>query len=518
MAITTILITGCAVTPTQTTLVSVVISVDGTKLTVDVPPGSSVQAALDKAGITLAPLDKVNPPAGSVIADISLITVTRVREEFDTRDVTIPFEHQTVRNEALPEGQTMMIQPGENGQRQDTYRRVFEDEQQTAETLFKSQVIKEAKPEIVMIGVRAPFSSTAIQGHIVYLSSGNIWMMEGSTGNRRLIVTTADADGHVLSLSNDGKWVLFTRKLKDSEPNIINSLWLARTDVKTETLVNLHVNNVINAAGFIPGKDVTFTYSTVESRTAAPGWQSNNDLQLLRIDNGGQIIGGKEIVAVNSGGVFGYWGTRYVWSPDGERLAYARPDSIGLVDPDSGEMTELMHITPLQTRGDWAWVPAIGWSPDHRSLFFTNHNQDPAVSTPEQSQRFNVSVTVPRQGLTLELVPETGMFAYPIPSPWLDESNYLVAYLQAVFPGQSETSRTRLMVMDRDGSNHRQVFPPEGSQPIEPQQVTWSPPPEDNIPQRIALIYQGNIWFVDPFTGQSQQITGDGLVSMLAWR
>ncbi|HEX7556306.1 MAG TPA: G5 domain-containing protein [Leptolinea sp.] len=513
-----ILIAGCSATPTQSPFIPIVINIDGGKLTVDVPPGSSVQNALDAAKIVMEPLDKVNPSAGTALADITLITVTRVREEFDTRDVTLPFEHQTVRNEALPEGQTMLIQPGENGQRQDTYRRVFEDNQQTAETLFKSQIIKEARPEIVMIGVRAPFSSVPIQGNIVYLTSGNVWMMEGATGNRRPIVTTADLDGHVLSLSSNGKWLLFTRKIKNSQPNIINSLWITRTDVKTEHLYDLHVSNVINAAGFIPGKDLTFTYSTVESRTTAPGWQSNNDLQLLRIDDSGQIIGGKEIVPVNSGGVFGWWGTRYVWSQDGERLAYARPDSIGLVNPDNGETTELMRITPLQTRGDWAWVPAVGWSPDHRSLFFTNHNQDPAVSTPEQSQRFNVSALVPREGLSVEAVPETGMFAYPVPSPWLDESNYLVAYLQAAFPAQSETSRTRLMVMDRDGSNRRQIFPVEGSQPIEPQQITWSPPRTDNIPQRLAVIYQGNIWFVDPFSGLSQQITGDGLVSMLAWR
>lgn len=513
-----ILLGGCATVPTQQTLVSIVINVDGKQIPVDIPPGSSVQTALDTAGITLDLLDKVNPPAGNVITDISLVTVTRVREELEIRDVVIPFEHQTVRNEALPEGQTMLIQPGENGQRQDTYRHLFEDDSQTAETLVRSQVIKEARPEIIMIGVRSPFSSIAIQGKIAYLSSGNIWLMEGATGNRRPVVTTSDVDGHVLSMSADGKWLLFTRKLKDNQPNIINSLWLARTDLKTETLIDLHINNVINAAGFIPGKDVTFTFSTVESRATAPGWQSNNDLQLLRINNSGEIVGGKEIVPVNSGGVFGWWGTRYVWSPDGERLAYARPDSIGLVDADTGETTELMRVTPFQTRGDWAWVPAIGWSPDHRSLYFTNHDPDPAAATPEQSQRFNISVMVPRQGLSLEIVPETGMFAYPAPSSWLDESNYLVAYLQAVFPGQSETSRTRLIVMDRDGSNRRVIFPPEGSQPLEPQQTIWSPVSDDNIPQKLAVVYQGNIWFVDPYTGQSQQITGDGLVSLLTWR
>jgi len=518
MAIAIILAGGCISTPTQTALLPIIIAVDGTKMTVDVPPGSSVQQALDAAGITLDALDKVQPSAGTALVDLTIVTVTRVREEFETRDVVIPFDHQTVRNEALPEGQTMLIQPGENGKRQDTFRHVYEDDQPVAETLFKSQIMQEARPEIVMIGVRAPFSSVPIQGRIVYLTSGNAWVMEGATGNRRPLVNTADLDGHVLNLSSDGKWLLFTRKVKNSEPNTINSLWLARTDTNKEEILDLHITNVIHAAGFIPGKELTFTFSTVEPRATAPGWQSNNDLQLLRIDDSGQITGRKEIIPVNSGGVFGWWGTRYVWSPDGERLAYARPDSVGLVNPDSGETTELMPITPLQTRGDWAWVPAIGWSPDHRVLFITNHNQDPAASSPEQSQRFNVSALVPREGLAVEIVPETGMFAYPVPSPMIDESNYLVAYLQAAFPNQSETSRAKIMVMDRDGSNRRQVFPAEGSQLAEPQQVFWSPAPADNIPQRLAVLYQGNIWFVDPKDGSSQQITGDSLVSMLAWR
>ncbi len=83
----------------------------------------------------------------------------------------------------------MLIQPGENGQRQDTYRRVFEDDQQTAETLFKSQVIKEARPEIVMIGVRAPFSSVPIQGTYrlpllrKYLGDGRCDRQPPSSGN-----------------------------------------------------------------------------------------------------------------------------------------------------------------------------------------------------------------------------------------------------------------------------------------------------------------------------------------------
>ena len=37
------------------------------------------------------------------------------------------------------------------------------------------------------------------------------------------------------------------------------------------------------------------------------------------------------------------------------------------------------------------------------------------------------------------------------------------------------------------------------------------------LPQ-IALIYQGNIWLVDTASGESIQVTGDGLTSRVIWR
>ena len=54
------------------------------------------------------------------------------------------------------------------------------------------------------------------------------------------------------------------------------------------------------------------------------------------------------------------------------------------------------------------------------------------------------------------------MFAYVSVSsvqPSSRERPYEVAYLQAIFPEQSETSRYRVVVMDRDGSNRRTIFP-----------------------------------------------------------
>jgi hypothetical protein len=117
------------------------------------------------------------------------------------------------------------------------------------------------------------------------------------------------------------------------------------------------------------------------------------------------------------------------------------------------------------------------------------------------------------------------MFAYPRPSPiqaqTTGESAYQVAYLQAIFPEQSDTSRYRLMVMDRDGSNRRELFPPAEAQGIDPQRDwgVWSPQVVDGSQgHALAVLYQGNIWLVDSVSGETWQITGDGRINRVDWR
>ena len=89
----------------------------------------------------------------------------------------------------------------------------------------------------------------------------------------------------------------------------------------------------------------------------------------------------------------------------------------------------------------------------------------------------------------------------------------------AVFPFQSETSRYNLMVMDRDGSNKKLLFPFDGAEGLEPQAVVWSPDELDETGNRaIGLVYQNNLWIVDSLTGEAWQITGDGLTSRIDWK
>jgi hypothetical protein len=75
------------------------------------------------------------------------------------------------------------------------------------------------------------------------------------------------------------------------------------------------------------------------------------------------------------------------------------------------------------------------------------------------------------------------------------------------------------VLMDRDGSNKKVIFPDEGAVGFEPQQLVWSPELMNSEgTYAIALICNGNIWLVDTISEEGLQITGDGLTSKIDWR
>ena len=217
-----------------------------------------------------------------------------------------------------------------------------------------------------MVGVQSPFAPVAISNKIAYLTTGSAWMMERTTAERRPLVTSGDLDGYVFSLSPDGKWLLYSRKSSLPVAQEINNLWVISTIDENPKPIDLKTKNVVHFAAWAPGQTNQVYYSTVEPRASAPGWQANNDLFALTFANSGSYIKRDEIIPANSGGVYGWWGTTYAWSPDGKALAYARPDSIGLVNLDKKTTTPLIDLLPYQTRSDWAWVPGldlVGGSP-----------------------------------------------------------------------------------------------------------------------------------------------------------
>jgi len=372
-----------------------------------------------------------------------------------------------------------------------------------------------------MVGVQSPFAPVPIPGKLIYLTGGNAWIMEGSTSVRRPLVTSGDLDGHIFELSSDGKWLLFTRKSTQPLDQEINTLWAVSTALPTEEPIDLGISNVVHFASWQPGETYLIAYSTVEPRATAPGWQANNDLHFLIFEN--EKPGATyDIIEVNSGGIYGWWGTTFAWSPDGTRIAYTRPDGAGLVDINGAALTLLLDVTPYNTRSDWAWTPGLAWGSDNRTLYLVTHAAPGGLVSPEESPNFDLLSISLTNNTGTTLVEKTGMFAYPTASSLrYDEAGtsfYRLAYLQAIFPAQSATSRYRLMVSALDGTDAQTLFPAEGQTGLEPQTPVWAPELLEDGGDFLAVIYEGNLWIVDAASGEYQQVTGDGLTSRIGWK
>jgi hypothetical protein len=511
--------------------VTVSILADGTLQSLPVDAGSTVQEALAAASVAVNPLDRSEPPFYAIVSAGTQIRLTRVTEEFSQPvEEVIAFERQEVRSESLPEGQMMLSQKGVNGLRRIIYRRVLEEGREISYEEWESTIVQKPVPEIILIGIGQTFSPTDIPGKIAYLLGGNAWVMQTNTGLRRLIVNSADLDGHVFELSPDGRWLLFSRR--SNKPEQINALWLARTDGEPGEMA-LDVTNVIHFAGFRPQEPTddllsyyTVAYSTVEQRTTAPGWQANNDLAYRGVSPATDFLSDPVgVVDTNAGGVYGWWGTSFAWGPGGDRLAYAGPDVVGVItlptedDENAATPKPLLPIIPLETGSDWAWVPGIAWSPDGKMLFAVAHDAAAGVTSPDRSPLFDL-VAVPLEGgNAIALARQVGMFAYPAPSPLQATGDYQIAYLQAITPRESQASLYRLSLMDRDGSNARPLFPAADARGLEPQRVAWSPAPMGEASAwHILALYQGNLWLINTLTGSASQLTSDGLSSRVDWK
>ena len=509
------LLMGCRSPQVTGEDITVSISADGGVRNITIPSGSTVTQALQAAGVSVGDLDKIEPPPYTVLATGNTIMLTRVKEIFETEEQIIPFERQVVRNETLPEGETRLVQAGVNGKQELTYRRVLENDVEVSKTVVKTVTLQDALPEIVMVGAQSSFTPLPVPGKLAYLAGGNAWLIETSTANRTALVTTGDLDGRIFKLSPNGLYLIYTRKSTKPADKEINTLWAVRTSSGAKPF-STGLSNIVHFADWIPGTN-SIAYSTVEPRATAPGWQANNDLARYSISTGEK----RKILDASSGGVYGWWGMTFAFSPDG-RLAYARPDGIGTVDLDGKYLKPLLEITPLNTHSDWAWLPSITWGADGKTLYYGSHAPPSNLVSAEDSPFFDINATSFANDATVKIAEQTGMFAYPASSPLQSSSRerqYQVAYLQATFPEQSETSRYRVVVMDRDGSNRRTIFPASDAPGIEPQTLVWAPDPiEGQSEDFIAVIYQGNLWLVDSGNSQAFQVTGDGLVTRIDWK
>lgn len=497
------LLTSCTPVPVAVTDLHVTLIADDRRRTLTTR-ATTVRDFLEEAHVTLGPLDRVSPPETSLLQDGMTVTVVRVTESIKIITQTLPFERQVMHDAALPQGETRLLQSGQEGVLERRYRITMEDGEEVARVLVSESVTQPPRDEVLLIGSRVQLHNIPVSGTVAYLGNQDAWIVRGNSFQRQRLTQLGDLDGRVFALSPDGDWLLFTRTA--TETTRLNELWLVRTTEVSPNPIPLGVDDVLWADWAPDGALLAWT--TAEVSLEAPGWRGHNDLWVAQITRKGLLVSRRRILAPEAGGGYGWWGTRYVWSPDGEFIAYSRPDSIGVIDLETKVQTPLLRFPPVRTYSSWAWNPDLDWDPAGEFLVSVTHVDD-GSDNPEESPVFHLLLLDRTGTYSATLALEVGMWATPRFSPNGDT----ILFGRAVVPYQSATSRYHLFLMDRDGSNQRLVYGAGPDLGLELPVWQWSPDGEV-----LAFVSDGDLLLLSLNDQEVNALTNEGGVTRVAWR
>lgn len=496
---------------------------DGRERTFGYATNVTVEEFLADAEVELDDNDRLSHPPFTQITDGMKITVRRITEQQECQQETIAFERRLVPNEGIPAGEEQLAQSGQNGIQEVCYRIIFADGVETERIQSnQSTIITEPINEIIYVGSSNEVEPLGIVGSLAYINNGNAWIIKGNTTNKRPLTTSGNLDSLVFDLSDDGSNLIYTTAINDVG-DFFNDLWMIKT-LEDSTPIKLPPADILYAE-WQPTTDDTIAYSAGEARQTTPPWRALNNLWLMEVDkNSGQALDIEEIIPESSGGFYGWWGTDFKWSPEGDKMAWGRADSIGIVDFESNELITMVDYAVFKTSQSWAWLSPLSWSWDNTLIASTVHGAPLGKEPAETSPVFNLTITSADGSFSADVKTAVGMWAAPKFSPEItvqnsDYSDGYIAYLQAREPYNSINGEYDLMIADRDGSNQRVVFPDEAQAGIKTSDFglsahdfVWSP---DS--RFIAVIYQGNLWIVDIQSTVSYQVTFDGGSSNPVW-
>lgn len=485
------------------TAVPITLQVDGQTFNLTTQ-AATVRELLGEAGVTVGELDEVDPPLFTPLTPEMAVRVVRVSETVEIITENIPFERKFVRTDSLSaEDDPQIVQAGQNGRKEITIRIVYRDGQEVNRIRTNESLLEEPQDELVMIGIGANRGNVNFSGNLAIISGGTAVLMRGTTAVPETLNTGSGLDGRVFTLSPSGSHLLYTRVLTPSA-SFSNSLWVIGTERGAEPR-ELGVENVL-WADWNPNRTTPrqIAFTTAKAIDQPPGWEANNDLWLADLFENGGTPFEPELFIDTYPALNGWWGGNYAWSPDGRMLAYAYANEVGLIDTfaeeDAFKRRQLQEFTAYNTLADWVWVPTLTWSPDGRFVAATTHG-----GSDERGMQFNSWVYDIFSPLQRQLIEQTGMWGY---LNWVTNPNQSqIAFLKTADPVDSLRSNYTLWLMDQDGSNAQQIYPPIGENsafPRDKQFMAWEPNGRE-----IAFIFDDDLYILNLETAVSTQITAD---------
>lgn len=501
------------------------ILVDGETLTI-ASAGSTIREVLADAGVDTSLNDEITPPLYEPAVSGQSISIIRITESIETIERSVPFERRTVRNESMSaDAPPTVIQQGQVGLEELTVRIIFRDGIETDRQITRVVMVQEPQEEILMVGADIVSQSQELSftGTLAFINGSGAQILNGESSFPQTIDLGGTPDRRVFSLSPDGSYLLYT--LSETTDDQFNSLWVIETEVGADP-VNLGGENIL-WADWNPSRRERneIAWSTGEATTLSPGWEANNDLWLVEIDDTEVITDSIEQILQPFPVTYGWWGGDYAWSPDGRLIGYSFANEIGVIQPQRNGATAdsdlqrrqtLHQFTEYDTQSDWVWIPPLSWSPDSTLLAFTRHGGEETTADQFETWILHVPIAQSGQDGAVQLTSESGIWSYPF---WATEvsQDRSIAYLIAGNAQNTLASGYTLWLADEDGSNSRQIFPAEGvagNFSRERRSIAWS----TSEPHKLTFVYDGDLFLYDGLSNTVLQLTeSDGQVSHPTW-
>ena len=131
-------------------------------------PGDTVGEFLERAGVTLGPLDTVEPAVDAPAEPGTTVTVTRVTVAEDTAVEQFEAPEQITEDPEATEGERTVIEPGTLGEREVTYSITRVNGVETERVRGEETILAEARPAVVRVGTKPRPSAPAV-------SNGGVW-------------------------------------------------------------------------------------------------------------------------------------------------------------------------------------------------------------------------------------------------------------------------------------------------------------------------------------------------------
>ena len=228
----------------------------------------------------------------------------------------------------------------------------------------------------------------------VYVLEGNVWLWQPGDPTFQL---TTSGDTEWVRLSSDGQLVALLRTVArdvegTAEETWVEEIWVVNIDgsdlrclVSAEDIARLlrpadAVDLNIAQMDWVPGTH-TLAYATM-THFDGPGVMLSNDLRLIDVDT----LTERTFLEPGLGG-------RFVFSPDGTRVAVVLPTQIDLLWLDgSTPRRHLLTYPMVSTASEFPFIARPQWSRDGSYLLVFIPPVDPLAVTPQPSTVWRLPV------------------------------------------------------------------------------------------------------------------------------